>query len=218
MKAFKKPFRFIACFLIVLILMLGTTGCSAPLKKFEATRTMMDTFITFIVYTTDEARAEEVMNAAFDRMEEIESVASIYDEQSQAFQLNQDGYLESPSKDLSNLIELSLRYSQQTDGYFDITVQPLLELWESGLWMEPEDVQQNRVNETLRLIGPDKIEVEDDRILFTEEGVEITPETKAEKIPFNREHPPLVQAKQELERAVTIEERLIIIETYLGLR
>ena len=135
---------------------------------------MMDTFITVIVYTTDEAKSEEVINAAFERMEEIEGIASIFDEQSQASRLNRDGYLESPSKDLRNLIDISLEYSQRTDGYFDITVQPLLELWESGLWMEPEDVQQNRVNETLKLVGPDKIMVEDDRILLTEEGVKIT--------------------------------------------
>jgi len=161
--------------LVLIIIALGATSCTAPpLRKFEATRSLMDTFVTVTVYAGDREKAEEAIGAAFDRMEEIVEVASIFDEESEAFQLNRDGYLEAPSEDLMTLMTTSLEYSELTDGAFDITIQPLLELWEAGLWKEPEEVQQSKINETLKLIGPDKIAIEDDKIYFTERGVKIT--------------------------------------------
>jgi thiamine biosynthesis lipoprotein len=170
----KKSCLIIVSVLALLITTLGATSCAAPLRKFEVTRSMMDTFVTVTVYAGDEVKANEAINASFDRMEEIVKVASIFDEESQAFQLNRDGYLEAPSEDLRQLILRSIEYSELTDGAFDITVQPLLELWEAGLWQEPQEVQQQRIDETLELVGWDKIVVEEDRISFTEEGMKIT--------------------------------------------
>lgn len=171
----KKPYWIIAGVLVLLAVAFGTTSCLGPsLRKFEATRSMMDTFVTITVYSPDEATAEEVIGAAFARMEEIEKEASIFDEEGEAFQLNRDGYLEAPSDDLLRLITMSLEFSQLTDGCFDITVQPLLELWQAGLWEENEAVQQSRINETLRFVGCDKLGIKDDTIYFTMGGVKIT--------------------------------------------
>ena len=170
----RKPSLIVSA-LVLLIAMLSATSCAAPLlRKFEDTRSMMDTFVTITVYAADEEKADSAISAAFTRMEEVEAVASIFDEQAQAFQLNRDGYLETPAEDLRQLITKSLEYGELTDGAFDITIQPLLELWEAGLWQEPEAVQQQRINETLSLVGWDKIGTQDDRISFTEAGMEIT--------------------------------------------
>jgi thiamine biosynthesis lipoprotein len=135
---------------------------------------MMDTVVTITVYSPDEQTAEKAIQAAFARMVEIEEVASIFDEESEAFRLNQEGRLAEPSDDLHQLITMSLDYYQLTDGYFDITVQPLLDLWESGLWQEGQAVQQLRINETMSLVGSDKIVASDDLVYFTLEGMKIT--------------------------------------------
>jgi len=107
-------------------------------------------------------------------MEEIERIASIFDEQSEAFQLNRDGYVDAASDDLLQLLTMSRDYSQLTDGAFDITVQPLLDLWAGGLWKESAEVQQSRIDETMELVGWDKIGIEGNRIYFTVEGMKIT--------------------------------------------
>jgi len=170
----KKSHQVIAGLLILLTVALGATSCaSKPLMKFEETRDMMGTFVTITVYS-DEKTAEEAISAAFARMEEIERVASIFDEQSQAFQLNRDGHLDAASDDLLLLLTMSLDYSQMTDGCFDITIQPLLDLWAGGLWKESEEVQQSRINQTLGLTGWDKIGTEGNQIYFTVEGMKIT--------------------------------------------
>jgi thiamine biosynthesis lipoprotein len=174
-ESMRKPYWVIVGVLILLIATLGAPGCiGSSLKKFEATRSMMDTFVTITVYSGDEKVAEEAISAAFARMEEVERVASIFDEESEAFQLNQDGYLEAPSDDLLELITMSLDYNQLTDGYFDITVQPLLELWQAGLWQESKVIQKIRIQETQGCVGSDKISIEDNRISFGVEGMKIT--------------------------------------------
>ena len=171
----RKPYLIIASALVLIIATLSAISCTAPLlSKFEDTRSMMDTFVTITVYAPDEEKADSAIGAAFDRMEEIEKVASIFDEEAQAFQLNRDGYLEAPSEDLRQLITKSLEYGRLTDGAFDITVQPLLELWGTGLWQEPQEVQERRINETLALVGGDKVSVEKSKIFFTEAGMKIT--------------------------------------------
>lgn len=171
----KKPYKVIACLLILLVVTLGTIGCiTKPRTKFVETHVMMDTFVTITVYSSDEKTAEEAISAALARMEEIVKVASIFDEQAEAFQLNRDGHLDAASDDLLKLITLSLDYNQITDGCFDITVQPALDLWAGGLWKESEEVQQSTINQTMGLIGSDKIVIEGKKVYFKVGGMKIT--------------------------------------------
>jgi len=146
---------------------------------FEETRSLMGTYVKVVVYS-DEKIAEEAISAAFARMEEIERIASIFDEESEAFKLNQDGYLDAPSDELLELINMSLDYSELTEGIFDITCQPLLDLWEykpdadKQFWELDETTQSERINETLKLVGSDQIVIEENRIYFKEAGMKIT--------------------------------------------
>jgi len=171
----KKCHPIIVGLAILLAVALGSISCIAkPPTKAEQTRSLMDTFVTITVYAENETTAGEAINAAFARMEELETRASIFDEQSEAFQLNRDGYLDTPSDDLLELLTMSVYYSQMTDGHFDITVQPLLDLWAGGLWRESEEIQQSRIDETLGLVGWDKVGIEDNSIYFKADGMEIT--------------------------------------------
>ncbi len=139
----------------------------------------MGTYVTITVYS-DEKTALEAISAAFTKIEEIERIASIFDEESEAFKLNQTGYLDTPSSELIELISMSLDYSELTDGNFDITCQPLLDLWDykpdadKQFWELDEAIQTERINETLKLVGSDKIVVEEDKIYLKEKGMKIT--------------------------------------------
>jgi thiamine biosynthesis lipoprotein len=110
-------------------------------------------------------------------MDEIANIASIFDPKAEAYKLNQNGFYDHPSPDLVALIRLSLEYNKLTNGAFDITVQPLLDLWgnlDLKLWEKPLDVQKAMVNEKMSLIGSDKIEITQDRIAFKTPGMKIT--------------------------------------------
>ena len=176
----KKSYQVIAGFLILLIVLLMSVTCARELPiRFEETRSLMDTYVKVVIYA-DEGIAEEAINAAFARMEEIERIATIWDSEGEAFKLNQDGYSDTPSDELLELINLSLDYSELTDGSFDITVQPLLDLWEYNpdadkqFWELDESTQKAEINKALKLVGPDQIITEDNTIRFKEEGTKIT--------------------------------------------
>jgi len=176
----KKSYQVIAGLSILLIVLLMSVTCAGePPMIFEETRSLMDTYVRVAVYS-DEETAEEAISAAFARMEEIEKIASIFDEESEAFKLNQDGQLDNPSDELLELINLSLDYSELTGGSFDITCQPLLDLWEykpdadKQFWELDETAQKAEINEALKLVGPDQIIIEDNKIYFKEKGMKIT--------------------------------------------
>ena len=174
MRSLGKTCSMIIGLLLLMALMLSSAGCTKTLTEFEQTRSLMGTFITITIYAPDEASAQQALDAAFSRIEHIETKASIFDETAEAFQLNRDGSLDNPSQELWQLVSLSLDYSQITDGYFDITVQPLLDLWAGGLWRESPEVQQAAIDQALNLVGCDKIGLETNRIYFKAAGVQIT--------------------------------------------
>jgi thiamine biosynthesis lipoprotein len=112
-------------------------------------------------------------------MEEIEAIATTWDSSGEAYKLNENGYLDNPSGELIELLTLSKEYYEVTDGYFDITVQPLLDLWsfkpgaEKQFWELDAAEQQAAVDETMKLVGSDRIIVENGSVRL-EEGTKIT--------------------------------------------
>ena len=60
--------------------------------------------------------------------QEYELIFSRTNEKSELYKLNA-GELEAPSQKLENIIEFSLTMSEFTDGAFDITITPLVALW-----------------------------------------------------------------------------------------
>ena len=178
MPIFKKKKMVIwlfSVFAVTAFLLLSFSSCKfSTIDKVEETREVMGSYATITVFS-DEETGKEAITAAFDRIKEIEDIASVYDENSEASFLNKNGYLDDPSPDFLNLINSSIEYYNITGGSFDITVQPLLDLWSTGeLWKETPEVQAQRIEETLPVIGSDKIIVSDDRIGFSVDGMAIT--------------------------------------------
>jgi FAD:protein FMN transferase len=168
----QKKFIYFLLIIISLTIIVNTL-CSCEfrtLERFEETREMMGTYVTIIIYA-DEDDYSEVMGAAYKRIQQVVDVASIYDEESEISILNRDGYIENPSEELKELIEQSIEYYEISGGCFDITVSPVLKLWSEGLWKESEQVQAEKIEEALKLVGSDMIIMEDDRIYYEVEGM-----------------------------------------------
>jgi FAD:protein FMN transferase len=146
-----------------------------PGKSFrEATRNMMDTVVRIIVYTPDQATAETAITAGFARIQQIADAASIFDAKAEAFKLNRDGFIDNPSSDLIRLLRMSIDYWRISDGCFDITIQPLIDIWSAGLWKESPEIQQSRITEVMRFIGSDNITFNDNRINLLKKGMKVT--------------------------------------------
>jgi len=149
----------------------GLSSCGfRTLERFEETREMMGTYVTIIIYA-DRKDSREILEAGFGRIQEVIDIASIYDEDSEMSLLNKNGFIDDPSDELKELISLSIKYYDISNGSFDITIRPVLALWSEGLWKESEEVQAAEIQEALKLVGSDKIIIENNKIHFTVEGM-----------------------------------------------
>jgi thiamine biosynthesis lipoprotein len=85
-----------------------------------------------VVYAADDAVANRAARAAYRRIEEINAKLSDYEEESELSRLSRG----SPhaqgvkvSDDLFRVLERSQKLSQRSDGAFDVSVGPLVQLW-----------------------------------------------------------------------------------------
>ncbi len=161
--------RVLVCLLLVLALalvfVLDKVLFPPQMELFRDRREMMDTWVTITVYDLDAEKAENAIDDAFLRMRQVEYAASTYDSQAEAYKLNEQGRLDNPSDDLWEIIEAAIAEYSITDGTFDITVEPLLELWRykegSGVqfWELDSATQQQAISETMPMIGADGIKM-----------------------------------------------------------
>ena len=77
----------------------------------------------------DRAFARKLIRRARFEIERLEQVFSLYRRDSAVSRLNRQGFLDQPPLDLVRLLADARHYSELTDGAFDITVQPLWELY-----------------------------------------------------------------------------------------
>jgi thiamine biosynthesis lipoprotein len=153
-----------------------------PMLFFQDRREMMDTWVTITVYDRNPKVAEAAISTAFARMETFERIASIYDPQAEAFRLNETGRSDDPSPELWKLIEVAQDYYTLTDGTFDITVEPLLDLWrykegaDQQFWELDPEIQEQAIAAVLALVGANRITLSTDPqcSIVLEPGMKIT--------------------------------------------
>lgn len=125
---------------IVLLFLSLCGGCSSlhhdksglSLQRFEFQKPEMGLPFRIVLYAADEQKANEAVAAAFRRIEEINDRMSDYEEDSELSQLSRSAGQRKQvqvSEDLWKVIERGQRLAEETDGAFDITVGPVIQLW-----------------------------------------------------------------------------------------
>jgi len=121
---------------IVIILLFNSCSANYPHNLHTTTRTeyALGTIVTVKVMQADETSANHALDKAFERLSEIERVASAKMPESELFYVNQNAFLSdiTVSEELFSLLKSGLFYSELTGGAFDITLGSLIELWNIG--------------------------------------------------------------------------------------
>lgn len=107
-------------------------------------------------------------------LDRLESSMSLYQTQSEISRLNRDGVLKKPSQDILSVVRLSLKSGELTEGYFDISIWPVLffikgHFEKSDLAPKPQDIDRYRENVDYR-----KIAANENDIKFKNKGMMIT--------------------------------------------
>ena len=131
------------------------------------TKYSMGTVYEIAAYDQSPAHAERAIEEAFAEIARLDEVLSNYKPESELSQLNRNAHFHEVkvSLDLYRVIEESVKYSRLSEGKFDITVAPLVDLWKAALRgeREPSEAEQQEARactgyEKIQLIPPDTIE------------------------------------------------------------
>ena len=119
-----------ACLMVGM--MAGPPDNNGDLARFEFTRTEMAVPVSIIMYATDDATAAAAADAAFDRIRQLNSILSDYEEESELRRLcshSSEGHSVPVSDDLWRVLQHALELSAKTDGAFDVSIGPVVRLW-----------------------------------------------------------------------------------------
>jgi thiamine biosynthesis lipoprotein len=144
------------------------------LKIYSETQVMMGTYVTIKAVDTNVDNARKMVSSTFEEISRLSSIFSRFDPTSELYSLNKTGQLINASEDMVNILERSIEYSEITNGLFDITTLPLLELNQESFnkLNAPPDI--NDINEVKSLVGYKMIDIKGNNITLSKTGVLIT--------------------------------------------
>lgn len=110
-------------------------GAMRAARTASVTRTesLMGTVVHLTVHGDDREAAEAAVEATLRRMSGLEAVLSRYRPDSEVSLLNTTGRVDEASDGLLDVLQLADRISRLGDGAFDVTIQPVVELYDDRL-------------------------------------------------------------------------------------
>ena len=133
----------------------------------------MGTFISMTLFHPSKTRAEEAMGRAFEEINMLSRELNRFNSISAVARLNDGGKLNDVPPHMMKIIHRALDYYKFTDGCFDITVKPIIDLFQDR-FSKGRNPTELEIKERARLIGSNNIELSNKKIIFKEPGMGIT--------------------------------------------
>ena len=163
------------CIFIILILIISNLiSCTNSKNQYyEKSNIVMDTVVTLSAYG---ANSKEAVEESFKRLNEINEMASTNISTSDIYKINSSSGIEyvKVRPEILKMIETSIEYSKLSDGAFDITIGPIINLW--GIGTDNEKIpSEEEIKSKLQLVGYDKISINenDSSVRLEKQGMSI---------------------------------------------
>ncbi len=121
-----------------------TAGVSARARRVVRSRVLMGTWVQLTLVDRDREAAEAAAEATLTRMAELERVLSRHRADSELSRLQRLGRIEHADPALLDVLRLAERISRLGDGAFDVTVQPVLDLYRGHPGRAPDPAALER--------------------------------------------------------------------------
>lgn len=143
-----------------------------PVGDIDGNRFLLDTVVSIKLYESDD---EKLLDEAFDIIAAYEAVLSRHIPGSDVTRVNENaGNAVKISLDTRDVLISALAYASQTEGAFDPTIGPLVDLW--GIGGESERVPgTDEIHEVLQLVDYRGVSMEQDEesIMLELEGMKL---------------------------------------------
>jgi len=137
------------------------------LKPLKQTEMIMGTLVEITVIPGNEKAIRE----AFEALKKVDLLMSTYKEDSEISILNREGKAQ-VSEETLEVIEDAIKFSNLTDGAFDITCRPLINLWKKAK-KEEKVATEEEIEEAISLVGYQRIILEGNQIRLEKKGMQI---------------------------------------------
>ncbi len=155
-----------AAVLITLLVSAAANSQSSSQVLVYGKKYVMGTVFEIAAYDRSSQHGSDAIQKALEEVVRIDALLSNFKPESALSQLNRSAHFrrQKVPPDLYRVIEGSLQFSRLTEGKFDISVAPLVDLWKAALSGDslPSVEQRNRVRscvgyEKIELIPPDQV-------------------------------------------------------------
>ena len=146
---------------------------AAPLAWRERALLGLGTTLWLRAAHADPDTIERAFDAAVSSIRHVEAQMSLFDPVSAVSRLNRDGELRRPDADLLEVLQLAQQVSARSDGAFDVTVQPLWQVWDAACRAGRAPTPQELAR-ALALVGWRGLEVGADRVRLRRPGMALT--------------------------------------------
>lgn len=148
-------------------------AAQAGLQAATRTSTALGSSVSITAVHRSKDQAKQAIDAAFLELETVDQLMSIYRPQSQVSLLNRQGFLDSPHPYLLDVLQKSQSVARQSHGAFDITVQPLWDLYAAAnkAGRLPDAAA---LSATLTRVNWTKVELSPQRVSLGQPGMAIT--------------------------------------------
>ncbi|MBS5886446.1 MAG: FAD:protein FMN transferase [Clostridium sp.] len=159
----KKYLNYFTISILLIFSLTILSGCSKDNKVTEPlskTELLMGTVVTVTLYDSND---EGILDKVFTKVKELESTLSINENGTLVDKINESAGIE-PVKvdyDTYTVIKKGLEYAKLSNGLFDISVGPIVKLWNIGL-PEAKVPTQEEIDSRIPLVGYSDVELNDE--------------------------------------------------------
>ena len=142
------------------------------LYKVTQSRQAIGTHVDITAIGDSRMKTEDAVADAFALVDTYENLFTRYDHKSPVCELNEEGRLDHIDSELALMLQTCAFYHHETNGAFDITVKPCIDLFKScnDAGRQPTDEE---IAQALKHVGADKLHLNENK-LYIPEGMGIT--------------------------------------------
>jgi thiamine biosynthesis lipoprotein len=165
---------FVACLIVVALYFSAGPGKHVELDSRH--RMVMGTFARVVVIAKDSDDAGKCIESAFAQINKVDDSMSDYKSDSEISRVNREGFRKAVklSQSTYDVLQRSIEFSELTDGAFDITVGPLVELFREA---KEKNVlaEQDEIDDAKSKVGFEKLKLDNENrtVQFTVEGMQL---------------------------------------------
>jgi len=136
----------------VLFILPGNSCNRNKMQTFRETRVSLYTIVTITVYSESGQKAKAAIDATYAELDRLGKLLNFYTEDSEVSMINRFSGIKpvKVSKDTLDVIDRALYISRITDGAFDVTIGPIVKLWDFEKKILPGDKE---IKEKLYLVN-----------------------------------------------------------------